>query len=416
MAWKPIDGRGLSIDEFKKHVDGLNFVWKPSGIAVHNTGNPSLNPLKNHGSWHGSSIPPQRRVNEGLVSYYKSQGWSAGPHLFIDDEKIWLFTPLNTPGVHSPSWNGTKIGIEMVGDYEIEAFDSGPGAKVRDNTVAALAILHAKLGLDPDTIKLHREDPRTTHACPGKNVDKEKLIQRVINYMGEGGDHAIDEDEGGDTPPPSVPTMAGIVQVPKGDTLTLRALASASSDKLGSLPAETVLTILSESMNGETKWYRVKTPAGYLGWVSAKYIKLAGEKKEKVTRQFIVKAMMDMGWSREVGYGVASNAYQESSFDVDAVGDGGKAYGLFQWHGPRQELFKIHIGKDIRESTALEQMRFLDWELKNTEQAAAVALKMAKTAYDAGAQFSRLYERPKNVSVEAYNRGSRAQKWFDEDK
>ena len=34
----------------------------------------------------------------------------------------------------------------------------------------ALATVAAVLGLDPETTRIHCEDPATTQACPGKNV------------------------------------------------------------------------------------------------------------------------------------------------------------------------------------------------------------------------------------------------------
>jgi hypothetical protein len=47
------------------------------------------------------------------------QLWSAGPHLFIADHLIWVFTALGTRGVHSPSWNAIWW-VELVGDYSTE--------------------------------------------------------------------------------------------------------------------------------------------------------------------------------------------------------------------------------------------------------------------------------------------------------
>ena len=120
----------------------------------------------------------------GLEAFYRDeQKWSAGPHLFVDDKQIWVFTPLTVSGVHSPSWNMLALGVEMLGDYEKEAFDSGRGLKVRKNAVAALATLCAVLGFDSQTIRLHREDPLTTHACPGKNVRKLEVIQEVQDLI-----------------------------------------------------------------------------------------------------------------------------------------------------------------------------------------------------------------------------------------
>lgn len=77
--------------------------------------------------------------------------------------------------VESKSW-----GVEMIGEYEDEIF----GDDVRDNTVAALATLHAVLGRDPETLRFHKEDPGTTHkTCPGRKVNKADMIKRVQDYL-----------------------------------------------------------------------------------------------------------------------------------------------------------------------------------------------------------------------------------------
>ena len=70
----------------------------------------------------------------------------------------------------------------MLGDYDREEFDSGRGLAVQQNAVAAIAILSAALGIDPETMRLHREDPKTDHHCPGDNVDKTAFIQAVRGY------------------------------------------------------------------------------------------------------------------------------------------------------------------------------------------------------------------------------------------
>ena len=56
----------------------------------------------------------------------------------------------------------------MVGDYAIEAFDSGDGAKVRDNAVAAVAAICRALHVSPVTLKFHRECVRDKHHAPAR--------------------------------------------------------------------------------------------------------------------------------------------------------------------------------------------------------------------------------------------------------
>jgi hypothetical protein len=172
-SWKGIVGKGFTPQEFHDYVAGLTFgAWRPQFVVLHNTASPRLS------QWH--STPGEQRM-KNLVDFYKNKKkWSAGPHLFVADDLIWAFTPLTVSGVHSPSWNSNSWGAEMVGDYDVEPFS----AQVRDNAVSALATLHAAMGLDPHTLRLHKEDPNTTHKnCPGKNVDKTDMIQRVAEAV-----------------------------------------------------------------------------------------------------------------------------------------------------------------------------------------------------------------------------------------
>ena len=171
--------------QFDTYCHELTWVaWRPSFIVLHNTATPSLAQRPN-----GLT---EQHIRDLEAFYRDEQKWSAGPHLFVDDKQIWVFTPLTVSGVHSPSWNKIALGVEMLGDYETEEFNGGRGLQVRNNAVAALATLTAVLGLDPETMRIHREDPATTHACPGKNVRKLEIIQQVKDLLVQrhGGDHA----------------------------------------------------------------------------------------------------------------------------------------------------------------------------------------------------------------------------------
>jgi hypothetical protein len=167
--WKGIVGQGFAAADFPNYVAGVAFAaWRPQFVVLHNTAIPLLS------QWH--SVPGAQRM-ANLEGYYRDvQQWSAGPHLFVADDLIWVFTPLHTSGVHSPSWNAISWGVEVVGDYDQEAFVS----PIRDNVIAALTALHAALGLDPATLRLHKEDPLTTHkSCPGSAIVKDDVIAAV---------------------------------------------------------------------------------------------------------------------------------------------------------------------------------------------------------------------------------------------
>lgn len=186
MSWKGIVGKTLQAQQFDEYCHTLQWLsWRPTFIVLHNTGRPSLSDRPN-----GLAL----EHIQNLERFYRDeQKWSAGPHLFVDDRQIWVFTPLTVSGVHSPSWNKLALGVEMLGDYENEAFDTGRGLNVRRNTISALASLSAVLGLDAQTMKLHREDPLTTHACPGRNVRKLEVIQDVQDLLiaRHAGEHPI---------------------------------------------------------------------------------------------------------------------------------------------------------------------------------------------------------------------------------
>ena len=184
--WKGIVGKSFSPADFDTYCHSLQWVaWRPSFIVLHNTAIPTLAQCPN-----GLTL---QHIHNLETFYRDTQGWKAGPHLFVDDLQIWVFTPLTVSGTHSPSWNKLALGLEMLGDYSKEAFDSGRGLAVRKNAVAAMATLCAVLGLDPHSMKLHREDPLTTHACPGQNVRKLEVIQEVGDLIisRHAGEHPI---------------------------------------------------------------------------------------------------------------------------------------------------------------------------------------------------------------------------------
>lgn len=170
--WKGIVGKGFTATDFPTYVASLQFTaWRPSFVVLHNTAVPTF------AQWH--SVPGATRMTNLEAFYRDTQGWSAGPHLFVADDLIWTFTSLTTPGVHSPSWNNVAWGVELVGDYATETMSPG----VQTNAIVALATLHGALGLDPSTMKLHREDPKTTHICPGNSVSKSSVIAQVTAQL-----------------------------------------------------------------------------------------------------------------------------------------------------------------------------------------------------------------------------------------
>ncbi|NWA24059.1 hypothetical protein HX866_04070 [Pseudomonas gingeri] len=124
----------------------------------------------------------------------------------------------------------------------------------------------------------------------------------------------------------------------------------------------------------------------------------------------VSKFFEDHGWTKAQASGIAVNLGAESNFDPSAYGDGGRAYGLGQWHQDRQQAFAKWAGKSIHGSSVEEQLGFVQYELtQGAEKSAGDQLRGAKTASEAGEIVSRKYERPAAADWEAARRGKLAE-------
>ena len=175
-----IVGKQLTPAEFAAYVEEIKLGsagWKPAFIVRHNTGSPTL-------AQRPAGLTPQHLLN--LADYYDGLGWHAGPHLFVDDVHISVFSSLLHPGVHSPSWNNVSFGVEQLGDFGVEDYNTGRGLAVQKNAVAAFAVLSHFAGIDSHSMRDHYEDPKTTHRdCPGKSCadGKAAFIDAVHDYI-----------------------------------------------------------------------------------------------------------------------------------------------------------------------------------------------------------------------------------------
>ncbi|WP_434663453.1 phage tail tip lysozyme [Paraburkholderia sp. A3BS-1L] len=119
----------------------------------------------------------------------------------------------------------------------------------------------------------------------------------------------------------------------------------------------------------------------------------------------MVEWYMNHGLSRAQSIGMVANASRESGLDDRAVGDNGKAVGLYQWHPDRQALYERTFGRPLSLATREEQMGFSLWELQNNESVAGKALLSSSRADDSAARVSSFYERPKDPGEAALRAG-----------
>lgn len=134
-------GKPLTAEQFVAYVASYNFgSVPPDQIVIHNSANPDASwaPLnddpnikwdRNEVGLNDNQIAVKRqRQLDAIMRYYRdSLGWTAGPHLFVDERWIWLFTPMYEIGVHAAEGNSYhdagghlhySIGIETVGYFD----------------------------------------------------------------------------------------------------------------------------------------------------------------------------------------------------------------------------------------------------------------------------------------------------------
>jgi hypothetical protein len=185
-------GRGLTLFEFVEYVDTFNFgLYPPTSVVLHHTIMPDAGYAKlSKGVWTAGEArlkPDQvyaKRLKQldSIRNYYRdTKGWSKGPHLFIDEKYIWLFTPMDEPGIHAKHGNGVynnfSIGIEMIGYFEKLLWPSA----VETLVGGAVAVLQNKLKTFDITYRTH--NGISSHRdwgkpeCPGKAITEKYYIE-----------------------------------------------------------------------------------------------------------------------------------------------------------------------------------------------------------------------------------------------
>jgi len=172
-----IDGRVMSADEFVRYMEDLQLPAPlPTRVFLHHTWKPTRE------TWRGAD------TIYGMKRYYEQQLWrdergqlreglTAGPHLFIADDGIWLFSDIRYDGVGVLGHNTGSRHVEMVGNYD----EVRPSGLTLTNTIAALGILHVKLGLDIANLNFHRDF--SAKSCPGCAVTKDWIIPQVASWI-----------------------------------------------------------------------------------------------------------------------------------------------------------------------------------------------------------------------------------------
>lgn len=205
-------GQALTPAQFRQYcIDykstGQFGTYPPSYVVYHHTYNPdhSLAPVssnpntywdRNESGLTLDQIKTKRKPQlDAIMKYYRDTlKWNVGPHLFIDEYFVWLFTPLFYIGIHCNEGNSYyrngilrySIGVEVIGYYDQVVW---PRA-IYDNVGYATACLQHVLGFElkytsapEDRPDMH--DPQlSSHAdytddksCPGNAITPAFYVQ-----------------------------------------------------------------------------------------------------------------------------------------------------------------------------------------------------------------------------------------------
>lgn len=200
-------GQALTPVEFRQYCLDYNFGSSPPSYWIwHHSYNPDASwaPVSsNQSTWwdrneQGLDLAAKKAKRkpqlDAIARYYIGLGWSAGPHLFIDDLFIWLFTPMYNVGVHANEGNSYKrggqlrysIGCEVIGAYDKAVWP----VPIRAMAGWAFACVKARLNIQSvytatgqDRPDLHdpqlsgHRDYTTEKTCPGAAVTSDFFVR-----------------------------------------------------------------------------------------------------------------------------------------------------------------------------------------------------------------------------------------------
>lgn len=107
----------------------------------------------------------------------------------------------------------------------------------------------------------------------------------------------------------------------------------------------------------------------------------------------------NQGLTTSQSAGIIGNLYIESNLDVNAVGDNGTSFGIAQWHNERYTSLKKWAAKNnLQWNSFNAQLKYLWWELNNTESNALLQLKQQHDPARAAYVFAKYFERPAEIS------------------
>ncbi len=172
----PFINRRLNLEEWRRYVAGYDFgSLAPSRLVLHHTERPT------EAEWNGLG------TMRAIQRFYASKGWSAGPHIFVAPDGIWLATPMSEIGIHAGLGNGSlaqgwySLGLEMVGNFDRQP----PQGLVWQYALAVMGELSRRLAIPPARLISFHRDYTNAKSCPGWAVNKDWVWSSVAAYLNQ---------------------------------------------------------------------------------------------------------------------------------------------------------------------------------------------------------------------------------------
>lgn len=119
-----------------------------------------------------------------------------------------------------------------------------------------------------------------------------------------------------------------------------------------------------------------------------------GKVNKNANQLVAMRFFTSKGWTPMQAAAIVGNLTAESYMNPRTPrGDAGTAMGLAQWRLDRLTQFEKIIGKHCEVASLEEQLRFVDWELKNTHKKAGEYLRTAPSFEAAVHAVDKHYER-----------------------
>ena len=132
------------------------------------------------------------------------------------------------------------------------------------------------------------------------------------------------------------------------------------------------------------------------------------------TKDKVYNYLASQGFNNAAICGIMANIQHESSFNTQALGDGGTSYGICQWHNSRWSNLKNYCSSNNLDASSLDdQLSSLVHELESSYLGVYNTLQNVPNtkdgAYQAAVKWTTDFEIPANKESVAVTRGNTAQ-------